>query len=145
MSMIKNLADAVAARLNTGDYDLDFTAVSLLEKPEYTLKELATLRVSVVPQPAGTLVVKEDRSQLNWSVAIDVFVQKAYGDSPSTEKVELLGLVEDVVDDLAFIRPETFTGAMPKSVTPQMTWSDMLQDEARTFLGVVTVTYKVVI
>ena len=79
MSMVTDIADAVAAELNAaeqGTFSEDFTAERLV-LPQFDLEDRAGLKVTVVPKTVG--ISGSTRSACQYDIAIDVGVRDAVG------------------------------------------------------------------
>lgn len=87
------IADAVVAQLNSAEFSLPFVAVrSLL--PEYSIAELAELRVTVVPPRVE--ITRETRASQQFDVDLSIGVQKAVADIAPATIEPLLALAEEI-------------------------------------------------
>jgi hypothetical protein len=97
---ITRIADAVVDRLNDPDNGLPIAPLaSRAYIPRHELKELPSLRVTVVP--AELSMVPLNRNSHDFDYAVDLGIQQKVsgGDEPSIDEVdELMAFVEDVVD-----------------------------------------------
>ena len=141
MSTLTQIADAVAGLINGGTYAVPVQAVRL-HQPAFTLEELASLRVSVVPRTVQ--IAPASRESVTLECVVDVGVQqKLSAQQPDVEIDALLDLVEAIADRLRFARLEAF---------PEAVWSGMAHDpvvssesleQHRVFTSVLSVTYRV--
>ena len=144
MSLVIDIADAVAAELNSapsGTFEQAFTAVRRF-LPEFELPDLAELKVSVVPR--GLEITGATRSASQYEISIDIGVQKKLGRDVDGEVAGLLVLVEQMAD---YLRRRTLAGA------PRAVWAGIANDpvwaaehlsEQRVFTSVLTVTYRAI-
>jgi len=138
MSIATDIADAVAAELNSGSFSQSFTAARLV-LPRFELKDLAELKVSVVPKSLDMTGATRAASQ--YAVSVDVGIQKRVHDM-ETETAQLGDLVDEIAD---FLRKR------PLSETPFAAWATTQNDpvydpqhldQHRVFTSVLSVTYK---
>ena len=95
-NILIELADAVVAELNATTWSWAFTAKRTY-RPRFDLKELATLRVSVVPVVSSTEIT--GRSSTEVAPAVDVAVQKQVTGPDDTATIDrLMGLLQEVQD-----------------------------------------------
>ncbi len=95
MSLLLDIADAITAKLNADGFPEPFTAVRMY-RPEFNLKDLADLHVTVVPR--AEVVEGETRATDRFDYAIDVAVQKKLATNDAGEIDDLMGLAE-LIDD----------------------------------------------
>jgi len=138
MTGAADIADAVVSELNAGEFSWAFTAVKAY-RPEYELKDLTTLRVTVVPREASP--GRLSRS-VRWSdYRIDIGVQKKV--SSDAEADALMDLVEEID---SYLHGRTLAGC------PDAIWvgseisgapaEEHLRDWG-VFTALVSVTYRV--
>ena len=84
--MVLQLAEKIVTTLNDSEFDLEFTAIRTLF-PFYELKDLCTLRVSVVPKSVN--ITTASRSSSEFDYQIDIAIQKAVK-SPDDAEVTVL-------------------------------------------------------
>jgi len=97
-SLIVNLADAVVEQINSapeGTFSETFTAARHY-RPEFELKELSEVRVSVVPRKIDITNISRQANQ--YDVAIDVAVQKKVNAADLEQLDALMALVEQIAD-----------------------------------------------
>lgn len=143
MSLITDIADAVAAEINTGA----FLPVQAQRRvlPEFELAELAEMKVCVVPK--SLRITGATRAASQYEIAIDIGVQMKLtpGDTDVDAQVATLGImVDEIVDHLR---------QRPLAGTPYATWVSIENEpvyapehlaEQRVFTSVLTVTYRAV-
>ena len=135
-------ADAVAGELNNAPAETFSQEFSAIRKtiPIHTLKELATLKVSVVPKAVE--IEKASRSRDLYIVSVDVGIQKKIGTDTEVEVAGLSRLVGEIVEYLTR-RPLADLPALQWSKTQNTLIYDLETLETmRVFLSVVTLTYK---
>jgi hypothetical protein len=86
--MVLQLAEKIVQTLNAGSFALPFTAVRTLF-PFYELKDLSTLRVTVVPKAVN--ITTATRSSSEFDYQIDIAIQKAV---KSPDDIEVTALTE---------------------------------------------------
>jgi hypothetical protein len=91
MALLIDIADAVAVELNNAELPQEFTAKVNL-KPEFELKDLKNLKVTVVPK--SLKFSGATRQESAKEVQIDIGVQKKTADPD--QLAELLQLVEGI-------------------------------------------------
>ena len=147
MSLITDIADAVAAELNAapaGTFARDFTAVRHY-RPLFDLAELKTLRVSVVPK--GIEITRLGRNANQHDVSVDVAVQKKLDDpAPGSEAAEMDGLMLLAGQIADFFRLRRLT-AQPSAVWMKTEHSPIYAlehlEQKRVFTSVLTFTFSV--
>jgi len=144
MSLALDIADAVVAELNgapAGTFDPAFDAVRRV-LPEFELKDLAELRVCVVPR--SVRITAASRSGSQHDVAIDVGVQRRISQDMESDVHDLGALVDQIV---------TFLERRPLAQAPDAVWTSVENEpvyapvhlsEQRVFTSVLTLTYRVV-
>lgn len=147
-SALQDIAEAVKTTLNTASgasaFVTTFTAVRAY-KPQYTLEELATLRVTVIGRKMRPTI----ESRGGWVGAdyeIDVLVQKKLTDaSANTEADQLSQLAEEIADYFASHgvtgRDETLIAA-DTDLYGQADFSTAHYLVQRAFSGGVTLTFR---
>lgn len=140
MSRLVQIADAVAASLNGGNFSQPFEA-KRLHQPSFDLAELDELRVSVVPKSQG--ISAASRAGSSYDCAVDVGVQKRVDPADLPQVDALLDLVEEMIEHLNGQPLEDVPGAAFLSIK----WEPVLVaehlDQLRVFTSVVTITYRV--
>ena len=139
MARITDIADNLTTALNAESFSMAFTAQRAY-RPAFELKDLATLRVTVVPKALE--LTDATRGLIQNDIQIDVGVQKKL-DAVATESAQadaLMGLVEEMAD---FIQSSgTFGGAQVISVANDPIYAPEHFDEVRVFTSVLTVTLR---
>ena len=156
-SVLITLADAVVAELNAAappaeppevppdpplSYALSmpFTAVRYYQ-PSFDLKEMKTLRVSVVPK--GVEVAQEARGKGTFNYKVDIGVQKKLEAETLAEIDPLMQLVEEIAELFRGKRLSSFPAAIwVKTEHAPVFAPDHLQ-ELRQFTSVMTLTFRV--
>jgi hypothetical protein len=101
MAVIVQIADAVASELNSHSFSQPFTAVRAY-LPEYELKDMGTLHVTVVPaeftgEPSDR---SRDREEHTVHVAVQQRLVPVDGAVPLADLDGLMGLSEEIRDYL---------------------------------------------
>ncbi|MGD9128783.1 MAG: hypothetical protein PVH19_15510 [Planctomycetia bacterium] len=138
MATITDLAQSVVNELNTGEFSLEFTAVSTL-LPSYELKELKTLKVTVVPR--SQVFQRANRAQTAREVEIDIGIQKKF--SGDSEAGPLLDLVDEIANHFDGKRPTTMPSAICSKVVNEPIYAPEHIEQYRQFTSVLTLTFKV--
>ncbi len=141
MCVITDVADAVVATLNAGDFSEPFEArrcyLPLLELPA-----LKDLHVSVVPR--GVTVANIGRGVNQHEVQVDVAVQKRVGEEATEELDALMGLVEEIADEFSRTpRLASYPGAVRTNVENTPIYAQEHLAEMRLFTSVLTLTFRV--
>ena len=138
MATLIDIANAVTAGLNRADLQPHFTAeMSLL--PEFELKELKTLRVTVVPRSLKTAV--QNRESSGREVTIDIGVQQKTADEDRL--AELLQLSENIIDVFDRKRLADYQQAICVKAENDPVYDPGHLREFRQFTSVITLTFKV--
>jgi len=95
MSLIADIADSIVTELNNTQFGLEFTAVRKWIA-KWTLPDLSTLRVTVVPGPASYEPL--DRRRDDERHEMDIAVQKKVNPNENSEIDALVTLLEEFVD-----------------------------------------------
>ena len=142
MSIALDIADAVTAEINTaGLLPSGVTAVRRV-LPEFELKELTELKVTVVPR--GVTITGATRASSQYEIAIDIGLQKKLQGDPDTEVAFLGTLVDQIASHLQ---------RRPLPGFPWATWVSIANDplyvpdhlaQQRVFTSVLAVTYRAI-
>ena len=142
MSMVTDIADAVAAELNGADpgtFSEDFTAERLV-LPEFDLEDLAGLKVTVVPKAVE--ITGSTRSVCQYEISVDIGIQKKLGTDLDAEVAALGTLVDEIAD---YLRRRTLVAtawAVWIAATNDPVYSPTHLAERRVFTSVLTVKYR---
>ena len=140
MSVIMDIADALADALNSKEFSVEFEAVRDY-RPVLELQDMKTLHVSVVPK--GVTMAPADRNRVQHDVEVDVLVQKKLDAGDAEELDALMSLVEEIAGFLKFKRLESLGASWVKTANEPIYAPDHLS-ELRQFTSVLTLTYRVV-
>lgn len=141
MSVITDIADAVAASLNAGSFGMAFNA-ERLHQPSFNLAELAELHVSVVPK--SQTITNATRQHSFFDCAIDIGVQKKLAPGNADAEVDaLLDLVQEIADHLRIKRLDDYPIAVWLSIEHEPVVASEHLDQNRQLTSVLTVTYRV--
>jgi hypothetical protein len=143
MSVIVQLADAVAAELNAATFTPAFIAERRV-LPVYNLSELTGLRVTVVPKAVEITGATRAASQHDLSVDIGVQQRVPPDSDVDAFVLELGGLVDAIAD---YLRRRQLTQPPGAGVSWVRTTNDPVYasehlTEKRVFTSVLTVTYR---
>ncbi len=137
-SEVIDIADAVVAELNDGSFSQAFTALRKY-RPEFELKELAELQVTVVPRSLERSIAGRGCRQIDYD--IDIAVQKRISDDADCDA--LMGLVQEIIDYLDDHSLTAYPAARwVKIVNDPIYAPEHLQDK-RSFTSILTLTYRV--
>ena len=143
--IIIQIADALVAALNAAPFSLPFEAVRRY-RPEYTLAELAELRVTVVPK--GYAAEMADRSRDEEDIQIDVAVQKKLGSSDGridqAAADSLMRLVGEIRRATRRLRLATTPPAIRVKTENVPIYSPEHMETKGVFTSVLTITFRVV-
>ncbi len=142
MSLVIDIADAVAAELNAADPATFSQALTAERKvlPVQELVDLAELKVTVVPK--GVEISGSTRSVCQYDVSVDIGVQKKLGKDLDAEVAALSTLVDDIAD---YLRKRQLTAAAHaawiRTVNEPVYVPEHLASQ-RVFTSVLTLTYR---
>jgi hypothetical protein len=141
MSVIVQLADAVAAELNAAAFTPTFTAERRV-LPVYELSELSGLRVTVVPKAVE--ITGATRAASQHDLTIDIGVQQRVPPDADIDTFVLLlgGLVDAIADHLRRRELVQLPGVSWVSTTNDPVYAPEHLSERRVFTSVLTVTYR---
>jgi hypothetical protein len=134
-----DLAQAVTDELNATTFSQAFVA-QRLEVPEFSVPDLATLRVSVTD--SGIVLEPASRTRHVHDVAIDIAVQARVADDQAAVR-PLKALVQEILDHFRFWRPAAIAASLLRAEYLAHRFVEHLRDK-RVFTGVVRLTYRVV-
>lgn len=135
-------ADAVAVELNNAGAGI-FSLAFIAERktiPTHTLKELADLKVIVVPKSVE--IEKANRKQDLYTVSVDVGIEKKIGTDLETEVAQLSTLTGELVEYLTRKQLTNMPGLRWHRTQNTAIYDLEMLEEMRVFLSVVTVSYK---
>ena len=141
MALIVDIADAVVTELNAGTFSQTFEAVRLY-RPDFDLKEMATLHVTVVPKAQTIATVS--RSSGQYDVAVDVAVQQKLDDETADQMDGLMSLTEEIADFFRLRRLTACPAAIWLRTENEPVYSVEHLTEMRQFTSVLTLTFRVV-
>lgn len=141
MSVITDLADAVAASLNDASFSAEFIA-ERLHQPSFDLAELSELHVSVVPR--SQTIANATRQHSFFDCEIDIGVQKKLAPGNTDAEVDaLLDLVQEIADHLRLKRLADYPEAGWLAIAHDPVVASDHLDQNRQLTSVLTVTYRV--
>jgi DNA-binding XRE family transcriptional regulator len=137
-AVLIDVADAVVADLNAATLSQPVTAARLY-LPQFDLKEMTTLHVSVVPK--AETIAAASRASTQHDYAIDVGVQKKLAAGDNAEIDPLMLLAQEIADYFRF-RP--LTGRTERWVRTEVKapYSPEHLDQLRQFTSVVTLVFR---
>lgn len=138
MSKLTDLADAVTQLLNEAELSVEFTAERTL-LPEYDIKSLKNVKISVVPK--GIVTTQGTRIHSLDEIQVDIGIQKKI--SGESELDGLLQLVENIA---GLFKPERLS-SYPSAVCVKKENEPIYDPEHlrqyRQFTSVLTLTFKI--
>jgi len=140
MAVITDIADAIVAELNAATFSQPVTAVRHY-LPQFDLKEMQTLRVTVVPK--AVVLASSDRSRGQGDYSVDVAVQKKFETGDNAELDVLTGLTEEIADHFRRKRLTSYPDAAWLKTEQTVLYAPEHIDELRQFTSVLTLTYRV--
>ena len=132
------VAQAVADALNAHEFSVAFTA-ERMALPAFTLEEMQTLHVTVVPREIASSIL--DRARDEDEVKVDVAVQKKVASAAVEEVDPLLALVQEIAD---FLNRTAMGDATWKKTENKPVYAPEHLREKRLFTSVLTLTYRLV-
>lgn len=141
MPVLAEIAQTVANELNTQPFSQAFTACRYY-RPQFSLEELAALRVSVVPR--SLTLAPATRAKSTWEVAVDIAIQRRLLDPGNIIEIDtLVSLVEEVIAFLDGRRLAAYPQAAFVGIENDPAYAVEHIDELSVFTSVVTVRYRV--
>jgi len=142
MSLVIDIADAVAAELNTAPPGTFSQALAAERQvlPIFELADLAELKVTVVPR--SVQITGSTRAASQYEIAIDVGVQKRVGKQVDDDVETLATLVDEIADYLRRRTLQQLPGAAWVSIDNEPVYAREHLAEQRVFTSVLTVTYR---
>ena len=138
MSLLIDIADAVAAELNAAELSQTFTAKVNL-KPEFELKDLKNLKVTVVPKSLKfSGAVRQESAK---EVQIDIGVQKKTADPD--QLAALLQLVEEIAEIFDRKRLTGYPKAVCIGIENDPVYDPEHLRQYRQFTSVITLKFRV--
>ncbi len=138
MATIIDIANAVTADVNRGSFDIEFTAAMMLV-PHFELKDMKTLKVTVVPKAVKSENLTRDSSKRE--IQIDIGVQQKTADSDRI--AVLMKLVEDIIVVFERKRLTDYARAVCIKVENDPVYDPEHMQSMRQFTSVITLTFKV--
>lgn len=143
MSLVVDIADAVAAELNAaaaGTFSETFVAERRV-MPVYELREMDSLKVTVVPKSVE--IVGSTRAACQCDTTVDVGVQRKILTNNMDAEVASLGSLVDQIADYLRRRPLShLSGAFWVRVSNNPVYAVDHLMEHRVFTSVLTLTYR---
>jgi len=140
MSVVVAIAEAVVEELNAASFSQPFTAQRDY-LPLYDLKDLKSLRVTVVPK--GTAIEISGRSSNQHDVEIDVAVQQKLANTDNAAIDPLMTLVEEIADHFRFKRL-TSPDAVWIKTQNEPVYAQQHLDQFRVFTSLLTLTFRII-
>jgi hypothetical protein len=138
MALLINIADTVATELNTAELSQEFTAKVNL-KPEFELKDLKNLKVTVVPKSLKfSGAVRQESAK---EVQIDIGVQKKTADPD--QLAALLQLVEEIAGVFDRKRLTEYQQAVCVGIENDPVYDPEHLRQYRQFTSVITLKFRV--
>jgi hypothetical protein len=132
------VAQAVTDALDGQTFSQEFTA-QRMALPLFTLEEMQTLHVTVVPREVASNVL--DRSRDENEIKVDVAVQKKVASAAIEEVDPLLSLVQEISD---FLNRRSMGDAGWVKTENKPVYAPEHLREKQQFTSVLTLTYRVV-
>lgn len=141
MAIPIDVADSLVAELNAAQLSQPVQAVRGYV-PEYDLKEMKSLRVTVVPRELSVTSVSRDR--LSYDAQVDIAVQQKFAKGDNAEIDPLVNLVEEIADLFRLRRLASYPAAVWTKTEHRVLYSPEHWIELRQFTSLLTLTFKVV-
>ena len=142
MSLVTDIADAVASELNAAPPDT-FSQPVTAERhvlPQFELQDLAELRVTVVPK--GVEIGGSTRASSQYDITVDVGIQKKVGKDLDAEVAALGTLVDEVAEHLRRRTLAEAPYAQWVGIRNEPVYAPEHLSEQRVFTSVLTVSYR---
>ncbi len=142
MSLVTDIADAVVAELGAAPPDT-FSMAFTAERhvlPEFELKDLADLKVTVVPKSVE--ITAASRASSQYEIAVDIGIQKKLGKDLDTEVAALGTLVDEIADYLRHRKLSQASFAVWVGIGNEPVYAPEHLAERRVFTSILTVTYR---
>ncbi len=142
MRLVMDIADAVAAELNAaeaGTFGESFVAERQV-LPDFSLADLAQLRVTVVPKRVE--ITGATRSTSQYEIAVDIGIQKKLGRDLDAEVPILATLADEIAEYLRRRPLAAAAWAAWVSIVNEPIYAPEHLAEQRVFTSVLTVTYR---
>lgn len=140
MAVITDIADAIVAELNAATFSQPVTAARHY-LPQFELKEMQSLHVTVVPK--AVVLASSDRSRGQGDYSVDVAVQKKFETEANVELDPLTNLAEEIADHFRAKRLASYPNAAWIKTEQNVLYAPEHIDELRQFTSVLTLTYRV--
>ena len=140
MATVSAIANAVAAKMNGSSFSQEFEA-DLVFRPIFDLRNLKTLKVSVVPRAVS--FERASRNANSRLVQVDIGIQRKLTDESDIES--LLELVEEIT--LCFgvgKRLPDYPEALCVEIENEPVYAPEHIEQYRQFTSVVTLTFEVI-
>ena len=141
MAIPIHVADSVVAQLNAAQLSQPVQAVRGYV-PEYDLKEMKSLRVTVVPREVSVAAVSRDR--LAYGAQVDIAVQQKFAKGDNAEIDPLIDLVEEIADLFRLKRLDSYPAAIWANTEHRVLYSPEHWIEMRQFTSLLTLTFRIV-
>ena len=143
MAVIVDIAEAVKAELNAGQFSQAFTA-DRTYRPTRELVDLKDLRVTVVPRGIGMESASRSGGQDEYSVDVAIRKKVSAGAAGDAEADELMLLVEEIAAFFARRRLVGLEKAIWVRTENVPAFSSDHLEESSVFISLVTVTFRVI-
>jgi hypothetical protein len=142
MSVVIDIADAVAAEINAADaetFSQSFTAYRKV-LPEFELADLADLKVTVVPK--GIEITGSTRSMSQYDISIDIGIQKKVGKDVDADVAALSTLIDEISEYLTRRVLAAAPWARWVNISSEPLYDPSHLANQRVFTSVLTLTYR---
>jgi hypothetical protein len=139
MATILDIADAVVAELNHTAFSRPLSAERHYV-PQFTIEEMDTIRVSVVPSGLSSTALDRSRDVFEYTINVAV-QQKVMPPNPAFDA--LMGLVEEIADHFRAAALASFPNARCTEVKNDPVYAPDHLTELGQFTSVLTLTFKV--
>lgn len=149
-AVIVDIAEKIKDALNAANLSQSFTAVRSYADWDEALEDFDTLHVDVVPVQNGPATSLDDRSELDYTVEVDVAVRFRFGvteQDSTTGRVDvdevdaLILLLQEIAEFFTTDRLTDTNAAIWQGTDIKSSWSRKHLREMRQFFGFVRVTF----
>jgi len=139
MAAVTDIADAIVAQLEDGSFVVDFT-ICRAYRPEYSLTQLKTVQVTVVPKTMEWTAATKIRDNRQYTV--DIAIQQKLANEEAGTVDPLMLLAEQFCTVLFRHRLDAMESALCVEIANEPIYSLEHLEEHAVFTSLLTATYR---